>query len=443
MAYNSSNKKPFEYASKINHSAIINSSEIKLFLEQYDFVSFDYHHHKLPQANQLYKDADCEIKQVCSIDGSYLEVNVDEKFPSRKLAYFNIGYLIFDYLDYSKIKGDRIVNPKLLKDLEESSKVNFLIPILNMKLKNEESFLDSIRITLHNYFKSKDYTCLKIYCLYDVMQWLLFEEWNDNNQEEIMLEKCPLCGNSINISFSRKEITHICPNCNKELFLIDVLRFNEIINEINGASGIMGYLCNLLEQFIMFELIMHLMQSDPDMLREILFIKDGTLAFFGQTFRFCAKARNFFEFCYKNNILINVVGLEKSGSFVDHIQNVENKMIAGAYYILNEDYIRKYIVPMTSNTIYGFNTYYGKKVAYKNENEDVIIADIPVYKYSAENKREDFIGIDRILSTVGKMRCNLYDNSVVPISIINKLISLSVLPGQKMLEKFSKDVIKK
>ena len=39
---------------------------------------------------------------------------------------------------------------------------------------------------------------------------------------------------------------------------------------------------------------------------------------------------------------------------------------------------------------------------------------------------------------MAQLRCNMYDNALVPIALANKLVSLSDFPSQRLLTEFSK-----
>lgn len=54
MAYDSLNgRRPLEYASKVNHSAIIQSPEIKEFFATYETVELDLGKHIMPKGNEI------------------------------------------------------------------------------------------------------------------------------------------------------------------------------------------------------------------------------------------------------------------------------------------------------------------------------------------------------------------------------------------------------
>jgi hypothetical protein len=50
---------------------------------------------------------------------------------------------------------------------------------------------------------------------------------------------------------------------------------------------------------------------------------------------------------------------------------------------------------------------------------------------------EDFHNLQAILANVEKLRCDMYDNALLPVALANKLVSLSDHPSSKILQKFA------
>lgn len=42
---------------------------------------------------------------------------------------------------------------------------------------------------------------------------------------------------------------------------------------------------------------------------------------------------------------------------------------------------------------------------------------------------------------VGKLRCDMYDNALIPVALANKLVSLSNHPSQKILQRFAQSLV--
>lgn len=309
-----------------------------------------------------------------------------------------------------------------------------------------------MRKTIYNFFICDDYGALDNEGLMKTLKWLMFEQWN-KNVEQIKLDFCPYedCDNDKVVFEANGDTMIKCRKCGREVYLTDYFRFHEIISEPNGASGIFGYLTSLIEQILVVQIIKFFYENSKQKLSEIIFIKDGPLAFFAQTFRLHKPMRKLIKHLFKvgekGESLINLVGLEKSGPFVEHAFYIQEKLKENHFYILTDEYIKKYIA-MQNNT-YGHNTYYGWKVIYKTIQGDVLVASIPVYHYPEQEysesyyKKENFSNIETVLSVLSKMRCNMYENSLIPIALINKLVSISEFPSSKILEKFIKDEVGK
>jgi hypothetical protein len=231
------------------------------------------------------------------------------------------------------------------------------------------------------------------------------------------------------------------------------LRLDERIDEAQGASGITSYVMTTLEQIALVHVIKAVWDMQPQMLREILFIKDGPLAFFGQTAPLCAPMRELATYLHHqpdrgasdgNTIsLLNAVGLEKSGAFVDHAMLIEDQLKPGKALFLSNDYIYRYVIPgdPSSPDPYGSNTYWGAKLIFKAHDGNVYVATLPTGPFTPTPEIQDFPNLEEILSVVDRLRCSMYDNALVPIALANKLVSLSDFPSSRILETFARQAI--
>lgn len=133
-----------EYASKINHTDIIKSPVIEQFLESYQTIQLDLGRLIMPKGYDMKYGTPKNIKHIFAIDGSYKETFINKLFPSIAVAFFNIGVLSFDMMDYDSISASRIIDPNTLKKLKEVSKVSFVMPTKNIIKKSESNFVDSV-----------------------------------------------------------------------------------------------------------------------------------------------------------------------------------------------------------------------------------------------------------------------------------------------------------
>jgi len=88
------------------------------------------------------------------------------------------------------------------------------------------------------------------------LKWLIFEEFKDNSKLDWKLASCPHCEETVTLFKSRMiDYTFICSECGEKIYLTDVFRLHEKIEEELGAGGVLGYLIRLLEQILLAHII--------------------------------------------------------------------------------------------------------------------------------------------------------------------------------------------
>lgn len=218
-----------------------------------------------------------------------------------------------------------------------------------------------------------------------------------------------------------------------------------MVDEEIGAGGIVGYLRNLIEHFILIDIIRGLLKTKKKTLSQSLFIKDGPLGFFGQTANMHEPMREMLNYL-GTELSIYVAGIEKSGPFVEHALEIKDKIGLGQVYLLPNEYIYKYIKPADpkSSEPYGRSSYYSSKVIFKSRDEKIYVVTIPTANGDVvlDPKKSDFKNIDIIMKYIEKLKSDMYDNSLLPIALVNKLVSLSDHPSSAILEKFAKQIIR-
>jgi len=426
-------KRPFEYASKSSHSHIINDPSVMSFLnicnspKTIDQVDFKKHH-----IVKLESVKNNPIRHIVAIDGSFSEVAVRKEFPSCKICFFQFGALIFDTADLDDLSHKPFIDPDDMNKLKNINRLKLSLPSKNIVVKNEETLVDSVRNTIFNFFINEPNQDKNKFI--DTLKWFIFGEYS-HGVPEWNLANCPNCGKSnikLNKNFMHADYTFECnyPECKKKIYLTDVFRFHEVVDNELGAGGILGYLTTLIEQLFLVHLIRLILITKPSLLNEMLFIKDGPLAFFGQTANMHVPMRHLINYLFdKHNIYL--AGLEKSGPFVEHADEISSKMDPETILILDNEYIYKYIIPgkADSTNPYGRTTYYGNKVIFKSEDEQIYIVTLPTRQAYLTPQKEDIKSMDLILFNLKKLKCDMYDCSLVPVALVNKLISISNHPS--------------
>ena len=316
MAYRSTGGgRPPELASKSAHSDIINDPAVKNYLENCHLPSLsdEIDRQDVKQKVLDLKRADSyvnPVKYVLAIDCGYSQSIVRKSFPSSKLALFRFGALLLNLDELDEIAEQPFISPKVMQKVKNIGTWNLVLPIAGIKYQEEESLLHSIRNTLDEFLNKK----IHLFSDYEdnlisTLKWLLYSEYDQQSHvEDITINKCfltPSCP-AKNIVMPKNSTEYRCPKCQEKFLLIDFFRLHELIDEEQGASGIPIYVSSLIEQLLIFSYIKWAMMHNPDFLRQTLFLRDGPLAFFGQTAILHKYAKNLIN--YLQNYFLSWIG---------------------------------------------------------------------------------------------------------------------------------------
>lgn len=441
MAYSSKGGRPFEYASKAAHGHIINDPLVREFLENSELpkraeeVSLSDHEF-LPYEPALSNP----IQHVIAIDGGYDEVVVQSEFPSSTVCFFQFGALIFSVEDLDGLEEQPFIDPDDISKLKRIQRLKLVLPIRNVSLKGESTLTDSVRRAMYDFFRRR----MDDGRLIDTLRWFIFQDYGPK-VAEWTLASCPVCA-ATNIALRRSEITtnhtFTCNQCGGEIFLTDVLRLHEAVDDELGAGGILGYVTTAVEQLILVHLIRLILNQKPALLGQFLFIKDGPLAFFGQTANLHRPMRELVKYLLEYHALY-LAGLEKSGAFVEHADEIKDKLEYGSVLIADNEYIYSYILPGKADPTnpYGRTTYYSNKLVFKTSEGQVYVVSVPTPEVLTAPREADLPNLSAILTNLEKLRCDMYDNALVPVALANKLVSLANHPSSRILQKFAVETI--
>lgn len=449
MGITSRSARPSEWAAKINHTHLIKDPFIKNFIENCDLPknADEITVQDLKALYSLQPQTQNTVKHILAVDGGYTTVEVKKNFPSSQIAFFQFGALLFNTEDLESLSEKPFIFPSDMEKLNDLQRFKLAIPIKNIITKSQNSLKDSIRKILYDFFMNNHDN----ENFMETLKWFIFEEYKSTPRDVYDLASHPnkdvgtgivqLNRNNLKSDFTFDSTDGI-------IYLTDVFRLHEVIDEELGAGGILGYITRLIEQLIIVHFIKFIYVNKPTALSEYLFIADGPLSFSGQTARMHVPMRELCNTLQKYEL--KMVGIEKSGPFVDHALEICNTrsdnpvLKRNTFFLLSNDYIYKYIIPGDSTKMhYGSTSYYSGKVIFHSADGQVIILSVPTpHKNTILNPAIDkYKNLEVILHNVQKLRCAMYDNAIVPIALANKLISLANHPSKVLLEKFAKNTM--
>ena len=122
----------------------------------------------------------------------------------------------------------------------------------------------------------------------------------------------------------------------------------------------------------------------------------------------------------------NVIGVEKSGAFVEHAHHIRDRMQQGQVLILNDAYIYKNILASgtadDAGRSYGASTYYGRKVIFKTRANAVHVLTIPTDTETADPQPRNFFGFEKSLQATDLLHCDMYDDALFPIALADSYV---------------------
>lgn len=444
MAYKGRGGKPTELASKNSHSNIIHDETVKEFLnkctlpalgEGVVFEAATLVEPKTPSSNP--------IEHIIAIDGGFQDIFVRDEFPSARIAFFQIGALMFRLSDLEGLDTKAFIEPEDMAKLQQMERFKFTFPTKNVVMQGEDGYKATARKAVIDFFEQPvDKTNLS-----NTLKWFIFEEYSSTPLEVWTLAGCPYddCG-ARNLPLKRSLIspgfTWQCALCERDIHITDTFRFHEVIDNEVGGSGILSYLVTLIEHIFLIHLIKIMLDTKPALLEKVLFVKDGPLAFFGQTANMHKPMKKLTVYLLDNHNLY-LVGLEKSGTFPEHALEIQSKLKNGQLLLPSNRYIYQYIVPGKADDSkpYGSTTYYGQKCIYRAPDGRIYVPIMPTRETLVQPKADDIPNLEVILHNLSKLKCDLYENALIPVALANKLVSLSDHPSAQLLQRFAKGSI--
>ena len=438
----------YERGSHISHSYIINDDEVKEYLNNCE-IPVEAEDIMLDNSlihNIVYPDSNV-IEFIIAVDGESTTIPVKKRFPSSLVTFFQFGSLLIKSSDLDDMEKKTFISPSDIKKLKEIQREKFVLPTKNVTLTKDVDFKTTVRESIHNFFNknhSGDTPLLK------TVYWFIFELYNPlSTKTEYKLSQCPHCETK-NIILKKDEIditdySWECSHykCKRKILITDIFRLFEKVDNDTGAEGIITYLKSAIESFFIIHTIKKILEIEDGFINRFLFIKDGPLSFNGETANMHKPMQSLINYLKITN-KVNLIGVEASGAFVDHAKQIKDKLKPGQIFLLNNEHIYTYIQPGNKTQQYGGTSYYSGKFIYKSLDGRIYVLTLPVEDnktYYNRPELNDLTNIHEILSNIEKLKCDIYENALIPVAIANKLISLSNKPSSKILEQFAKKIM--
>lgn len=385
---------------------------------------------------------------VLAIDGSNTEVPVVIGYPGAKIGYCTVASVLIDLALIDELDIDRPIDPQRFRETEKASTIDAALPGSNVVTRRQTSARVSLREELYDLFQNTILDEEDRIPLIETYEALLLLKPHDE-------QRCPYsetsgCQESLYIPPGTIE----CPTCKQPIFSTDALRIHERFNDLGTNGEAFAYVRQVWERI----LLVHLLRcfEKRNMLKQvdkIAFFIDGPLAVFGPpawlSAAISAELKRINAIVQKETGKdLIIVGIEKSGEFVTHFDEVDNTETAGqllfpprSFIMLTDKYIKKRIHQSSSARRYGQDTYFGRKFFYKTRNGARIVASIPFLNDEQDTIESDDVSIyprfSAVCSLLDRLVSSRFPNAISPLISAHAEASIPLNLGAKVLKQLA------
>lgn len=445
MSYSTTGPKPYERASKSSHHHIINDESVLAALKGLQLP---------PKSDDVsLKDLLCKfepvqttIQHVVAVDGGYTEVPLRDGYPSAALHFFQFGALHFRVEDLVALESSRHVAPEDMQKLKNIDRLKLPLATRGARRKDSASLRDSVRKTVYEFLANERLG--EDVSLLDTLAWFVFRRYKSartNADESWELSSNPY-GAAGHVQLDEASMSNAftfeCPVTHQPIYLSDVFRLHERVEEETGAAGVAGYIAGLVEHLVLIHIVRNLVRKNPAALNQVLFIMDRPAGWFGVTAPMHKLSLELNNWLFEHHDLF-MAGLEKSGAFVEHAAMIQEIVPPGSVLLLSDKYIYRHISPGEEDPMrpYAATSYYGHKVIFRSRNGQMYVVSLPVKKLSKAPCAVDIPNMQAVLTHVEQLHCDMFENALLPVALANKLVSLSAHPSSQILKAFARSSV--
>jgi hypothetical protein len=431
-----------EQASKLGHLEVVTSPFIRNLVDQFEYPP--------PTDTEPGKDIWKEFSTVgvdpltivLAVDGSFQAVR-SESYPVRSVAFVKTALVRIDRRQLEKI--DRgMPHPVLMKALMADSalQASTILPLRNVRVPAISNY-DLVRGIVRDSFQIESDGLV-----HQTLKWLAYRKWAPELRSPSPEFRCPHCPEDCRgLPYDADAGT--CEHCGGEVYLSDMIGFHLEMGEDQAPDSVASAYMLVHETLLLFSVIRHFWdRGDFASLRNVLLIKDGPLTLRGQYSKLVDNIRDLLAYARDRACPIHIIGQEKTGRFVDHLDEIQRftkpqlKGDLARYAVLSHRYIRQEVdhAPERLNP-YGLKTNYGEKVLVKLDPYTHMVLSVPTGKYKPDPDfpaaMSDLIGLDRILATLPSLLSHQHEGALFPVTLANGVASLSSYPSATVLKLFA------
>lgn len=440
----------FETARKLGHVPIIENELVQEELAEFETREVDPNEIPIDQYSVSIDDLPdngVDPDYLLSIDGSPQEVPTNDDYPSNRIGFIQIAAVLTNLTLLDAQEEQRFVDPAQVQEIDESSLQDIVLPSSNYTVTGCDSTLDSWRKKVFETFRNRE---IEGESLLDVFLKVIESDDRSIGDRRVDVYRCPnpecpTTGDRPHIVVDA-DTGGTCDECGVTVYPTDALRTHERVNQNQSNQTAITAIMDVLEHLTMCAYLLYLHERSPERLSRVGFIMDGPLAIFDTPAWLHEPVQETIATVYEQQWEQGyspplIVGIEKTGSFRDHADNVKEKMDKNSVLGMDNEYIYEYVMSGTTDLEYGSKTYYGQKFIFKPESNRALVLTIPKVGDDPPHDPRSYPMMRKTLETLTRVETALYDDATIPVTLAHQHASIPLKTGSRVLELFSRDVI--
>lgn len=387
------------------------------------------------------------VRFAITVDGSDSEVEATREHPTIKVGYVRVAASFIDLAKLHAAGTGAFVNPHLLRQAHQHAAFDRALPGSGLVIPGSTG-VDTWRQELDRFLQETKFDQASEQTLADML--LALHGSPSTPAQSAPLRRCPSCGaKDTQLSGGQIDVPKAgttCPQCRTRIYLGDVLRTEEEYMPEGSNRSALTRMMLVAERLTSLGYMQLLFEDTRgyEVLERTLFITDGPLGLHGTVAplkrRFQAYLGEFANQCILNNrpAAPLVVGVEKSGAFVEHAQLIAHLIDPGQVMFLTTEYINRVTGRPLTNP-YGSDEFYGRRFIYRTLNGRVLVLTVPpkpgVTPYGDPDGElwASYPTLRPICEVLDHVQTRLYDNAVIPVALAHSAASLPLGVGQSVL----------
>jgi len=448
---------PMERASRLGHVDTVRNAAVQEALQRWTITS-----------NR--PDSSSEVEALCrpltdlapigrpedvefsiTVDGSDTEVEATRDHPTVKVGYLRVAGSMVRLDSFRTLATQRYIDPRDVRSAHTQYAFDVALPGSQL-VRPGLSGVDTWRTELDTFLSSARFDSSTEMTLADGL--LALHGTRGRPAGRVTLRVCPGCGvkadqgAAITVGADGGE----CPACRAPLYLSDVLRTHEEYSIEGSNFTPMGRVMTATERLMSVCYLNFFAANAPEVLRHTLFITDGPLALFGPLAplkrRFVEHLSDLAAWCVEQGLPGPLmVGIEKSGTFVEHAALIGDLIPPGSVMRLPNEYINRICGRPPANR-YGIDEYYGRRFIYRTSAGDPLVLTVPpapgLSPYDGGEAVEGFDAyptLRLICEILDSLRTHMYQNAVVPVALAHSAAALPLGVGRSVLTMMAQENI--